>query len=358
MSNYDDPYITYVDDESREHCEAFSSSNSFPQIIQGCLAAMALASLWWKRKSERPKRHIKTWTLDVAKQGGGAVYAHFLNIIVASFLVSNEDDEMDDACAWYAMAFIIDTTFGLVLSVVFLKILVLFARRFDWERLKDSGIYLEDDVSRFRCCTNCWFNKTWRFQFYSWLFILTWVKLIIAVVMVITSSGLSRIGSWLFFPLQGSPKLELIFVMILFPGFFNILYFWIIDNYLKVSGSHPPTCTFNSELKLFHSIRFRSTQNNSNNNEINNNWSEYRRANDDGSPSPGSQPLSLPSNFDESLLPSGVAQSDVVPHHVNIRSGANVNTDDIEMKEPSWITRNQVVVKKHNKPDENVVVEI
>ena len=101
MAYYDDAYGQQMDDDiSREHCEIFSSSNNFPQIIQGVLGVMALASLWYKRKYERPKRHIKTWTLDVLKQGGGAVYAHFLNILVSVLLTSVAKGELVDECAW------------------------------------------------------------------------------------------------------------------------------------------------------------------------------------------------------------------------------------------------------------------
>jgi len=82
---YDDDAFRFDDAQGvsdDDHCEIFSTNNSFPQIIQGVLALMALGSLWWKRKNEGPKRHIKAWILVVLKEGGGAVYAHFLNIFV------------------------------------------------------------------------------------------------------------------------------------------------------------------------------------------------------------------------------------------------------------------------------------
>jgi len=120
-----------------------------------------------------------------------------------------------DECAWYAIAFLVDTTFGLVLSVIFLKVLIWLAHKFDWPRLKDSGIYFVDETDRsetgclclpflhkLHCIRNCWFKKTWRCQFYAWLLILTLVKVILALFMYMFSASLAIIGGWMFSPFQ------------------------------------------------------------------------------------------------------------------------------------------------------------
>jgi len=101
--------------------------------------------------------------------------------------------------------------------------------------------------------------------------------------------------------------------MIVFPGFLNVLYFWIIDNYLK---------------------------NNANNNEINSNFESYR-------PMSGDLNVGLSSNtVGDSLIPPGAisssspsSSSDVqrasLTHNVN---DENENALSFEMKEPSWLS--------------------
>ena len=57
--------------------------------------------------------------------------------------------------------------------------------------------------------------------------------------MVIFSQMLAFVGSILFFPLQFNIRVELLFVMIFFPGFLNVIYFWIADSYLKAKHDAP-----------------------------------------------------------------------------------------------------------------------
>lgn len=45
-------------------------------------------------------------------------------------------------------------------------------------------------------------------------------------------------GAILFLPLQFNIHFELVFVMILFPGVLNVVYFWIADGYLKAKKEH------------------------------------------------------------------------------------------------------------------------
>lgn len=75
--------------------------------------------------------------------GIGAVYAHICNMIIAMLISSHSraDSNLDDQCAWYAMNFLIDTTLGLALSLLFLHALEIMARRKEWVTLQDTGEY-------------------------------------------------------------------------------------------------------------------------------------------------------------------------------------------------------------------------
>lgn len=137
------------------------------------------------------------------------------------------DVELKDECAWYGLSFLIDTTLGLFLAIVCLRILDYWAKEWDWAHLKHSGVYVGPDG---------W--KHWLSQLGAWMAILTIVKIIMYGFMWLFSDALARFGQFLFAPLQDNIRFELLFVMILFPGFMNIIYFWIADSFLKAQGEH------------------------------------------------------------------------------------------------------------------------
>ncbi|GMH77750.1 hypothetical protein TrST_g8563 [Triparma strigata] len=218
---------------SDEYCSVFDTDDSFTSYVQFLLAVMALASLWFKRQRETPRRDIITWSLDVGKMGGGAVYAHIANMLVAKLVSTNVrgSNALNDECAWYAMNFLIDTSFGLLFSILFLGMVEKYSRKYNWVTLKDNGVYL--GPNKF---------KTWRNQCLVWIGILTAVKIILTSFLWFFSGFFAVVGDVLFKPMQGSKKFELVFVMVFFPGVLNVMYFWIADSYLKQShpeGSEP-----------------------------------------------------------------------------------------------------------------------
>ena len=210
--------------DDREVCLVYSQDDVFTSFVQVLLAALALSSLYIKRQQENPRRKFKTWFLDVSKQGIGAVYAHILNMVIAALIADNVrgDFELDDQCAWYAINYTVDSTVGLLFSIMLLRVVDYVANKRDWTHLKESGVYHGDDAI---------FH--WISQLSVWLFILSIVKVAICFLMWLTSSFLAHVGQLFFAPLQANIRAELLFVMIFFPGILNIIYFWIIDSYLK-----------------------------------------------------------------------------------------------------------------------------
>mmetsp|Transcript_24371 Transcript_24371/g.57939 ORF Transcript_24371/g.57939 Transcript_24371/m.57939 type:complete len:283 (+) Transcript_24371:423-1271(+) len=222
----DDFYSEY---EEREVCSIYSTEDWFTSFVQGLLAVLGLASLWIKRQQEKPRRKFLTWFLDVSKQAFGACYAHVLNMVISAVIADNVrgSQTLDDECAWYAINYVIDTTLGLLITIVFLDWLEKLANYFNWVALKNSGVY----VGREGLCH-------WAWQMTSWIIILTLVKAIICVVMYVFSSPLAWVGGVMFAPLAENIRFELLFVMIFFPGVLNIVYFWITDSYLKAGIEH------------------------------------------------------------------------------------------------------------------------
>jgi cytoskeletal protein RodZ len=56
--------------------------------------------------------------------------------------------------------------------------------------------------------------------------------------MLALADPLAVVGGILFAPLQVNIRLELLFVMIVFPGFLNVIYFWIADSFLQAKAEH------------------------------------------------------------------------------------------------------------------------
>lgn len=212
-----------------KYCKIYDNDDFFTILVQLILAFLALCSLWIKRMEEVPRRTFWTWFMDVFKQGLGACYAHVLNMAIAAILSENMrgEAELKDQCAWYGISFLIDTTLGLFIAILLLRILDHLANKWNWEHLKNSGVYVGADG---------W--KHWISQVAAWMSILTVVKVLMYILMWMFSEPLAWIGQFLFAPLQGNIRIELLFVMILFPGIMNVIYFWIADHHLKAKGDH------------------------------------------------------------------------------------------------------------------------
>mmetsp|Transcript_29612 Transcript_29612/g.86256 ORF Transcript_29612/g.86256 Transcript_29612/m.86256 type:complete len:411 (-) Transcript_29612:1136-2368(-) len=227
----DDDYYAGADSgaDDDEVCKVFDAEDGFTSFVQALLAVIALVSLYLKRQQEQPRRKFWTWFMDVSKQAFGACYAHVLNMAIAAILADNTrgDAVLEDECAWYAINYVIDCTLGLVLSIAGLKLLDYVANKADWVSLMHSGVYVG------RRGILHWIN-----QMIAWIIILTVTKVVVCVFMWLTSEWLAIAGAWLFEPFQVNIRFELLFVMIFFPGFMNIIYFWITDSYLKAAGHH------------------------------------------------------------------------------------------------------------------------
>lgn len=210
-------------------CRIYDSDDYFTAFVQFMLAFLALASLYLKRLNEVPRRKFSTWFMDVSKQALGASYAHVLNMLISAIIAGNVRGEavLQDQCAWYAINYLIDTTLGLVLSIMCLQLLDDVANKRDWISLKHSGVYLGTEGM-----------LHWLHQVFAWLIILSIVKVVICFFMWLLSEDLAYLGAFLFAPLQSNIRVELLFVMIFFPGVLNVIYFWITDGYLKAGEKH------------------------------------------------------------------------------------------------------------------------
>ncbi|KAF0693513.1 Aste57867_15539 [Aphanomyces stellatus] len=209
----------------QERCTLLNGG--FNDFIQVMLGVIALSVLIFKRYHEHPMRPVKIWMFDASKQLIGAGVAHVANMTIAIILTglatgSNHPDQ----CAFYFVNFTMDTSFGVAVNFMLLKVLVWAAFRFNLTSLQVPGDYGHPIQVR-----------VWAIQLITWLVIICTTKLIIGAFIYALETPLGDMASWLFAPLINYPKAELVIVMVACPVLMNGLQFWIQDNFLKKPAS-------------------------------------------------------------------------------------------------------------------------
>ncbi|DBA03571.1 TPA: hypothetical protein N0F65_011472, partial [Lagenidium giganteum] len=196
-------------------------TDAFGKALQLCLGIACIFVLYVKRKLETPVRPVRVWLFDISKQGVGALFLHCLSIIISIFMVAGIDQSKDE-CAVYFITYIIDSTLGLALVIIYLQMMHRLAVRMQWKDVIDQGYYGDPPSVRI-----------WLKQFALYLVVLTFMKATDTLFLLTFYQPLAEFGTNLFRPFTHKRHLELVMVMIIFPGCFNAFQFWIVDSYLK-----------------------------------------------------------------------------------------------------------------------------
>lgn len=195
-------------------------SDCFGYAMQALLLFICSSALLTKWFLEVPRRLFLVFLLDVSKQVIGAFWYHWLNMCVAWYLGDIGTNVEADECAWYFINFMVDTTFGLLMNVTFVRLS---------ERLigYDSGNYCSesDDVGELD-----W--GKWRYQMSIYLGIVTISKACVLILI------LAFLPFWAAAGVSGTTWLEdveerLFFVMVLVPAVMDTFFFCVIDEVIK-----------------------------------------------------------------------------------------------------------------------------
>ncbi|KAH6998282.1 vacuolar membrane protein-domain-containing protein [Ilyonectria sp. MPI-CAGE-AT-0026] len=227
-------------DESPGDCQLLGS---FALIVQAALGGLALMSLVFKRWRERPQRPLKIWFFDVSKQVFGSVLVHMANIFM-SMLTSGrfsvqvdpsarnaargDDDYTPNPCSFYLLNLGIDTTLGIPILIVLLRImtgLVRFTPLGQPPESVQSGNYGHPP--------NAWWWLKQSVIYFCGLFGMKLCVLIIFIMM----PWISIVGDWALGWTEGNEKLQIAFVMMIFPLIMNGLQYYIIDSFIKKQES-------------------------------------------------------------------------------------------------------------------------
>mmetsp|Transcript_40332 Transcript_40332/g.38801 ORF Transcript_40332/g.38801 Transcript_40332/m.38801 type:complete len:219 (+) Transcript_40332:105-761(+) len=176
---------------------------------------------------ERAKRSWLIFCLDVGKQVISALLQHLANLFLAVLLRSLIKSG-GDACIWYFVTLLLDTSLGLSLCYVLHSVIDKVAVKNDIEVLK-SGLYYNDrdpegdDYIDYRI---------WVVQLVVWCCIVMLVKIVVFVAELFFADSLIMLGEFLLQDFKDKPRLELVFVMMIVPLTLNVVQLWIQDNFL------------------------------------------------------------------------------------------------------------------------------
>ena len=222
-------------------CEMFGG---FGFLIQAILGAAAFSVLILKRYIEKPRRPWKIWFYDIAKQIISSLFLHLFNLIISAVLSDDENDA--DACVWYFVTVVLDCTLGAFLSYIFMWLVDGIVSSSELEILK-TGLYYEEYMEGNRKCYKLKWKK-YGAQLGVWLVVTLIVKLILLIMLKICKLFLVNLGGFFLSPFSNA-KVRLVMVMIIFPVLLNALYFWVVDNILKLKESDKGDVKLNGEKK-------------------------------------------------------------------------------------------------------------
>ncbi|KAK3383258.1 vacuolar membrane protein-domain-containing protein [Lasiosphaeria ovina] len=225
---------------------------SFAILVQLALGGLALLALVYKRWKERPQRPVKIWFFDVSKQVFGSVLVHMANVFM-SLLTSGRfsirvspatvgqatrravmvlalrgGEYVPNPCSFYLLNLAIDTTLGIPILIIIVRVttrLVSFTPLGKPAESIQSGNYGNPP--------NAWW---WLKQSVIYFCGLMGMKFCV-LVLFMTLPWISHIGDWALGWTEGNERLQIVFVMMLFPLIMNAMQYYIIDSYIKKQES-------------------------------------------------------------------------------------------------------------------------
>ncbi|KAF9695103.1 hypothetical protein EKO04_006755 [Ascochyta lentis] len=213
----------------------------FALIVQGALGLLAVSSLAVKRLREHPRRPMKIWFFDVSKQVFGSVLLHLANVLMSMLssgqfdvqaqtqaaaltAVTAEKGDEPNPCSFYLLNLAIDTTIGIPILVLLLKV---FHRAFLLTPLASppesirSGNYGHPPRATW-----------WLKQSIIYFLGLIGMKLCVLAIFALLP-WIAWVGDWALRWTEGNTALQITFVMFVFPLIMNALQYWIVDGFIK-----------------------------------------------------------------------------------------------------------------------------
>ncbi|KAF2897666.1 hypothetical protein ILUMI_08507 [Ignelater luminosus] len=224
------------------HCSKDALTDVFGWFLQVLLACLAFTCLIAKRFCE-PRSERRSWLIwfyDTSKQGMGALAIHLANVWLSGQYTG-------DPCTWYIINFLLDSSVGLLIIFIGIRLSQHLSKRKGWEAINfgEYGVPPSMNAWLAQCCL------------YIGLMVI--VKTCITLLMQL--NFWEGVRDFILSPID-NPKVELAFVMLIIPFFVNILMFWVTDNFLMHRKSRTKSRRNSLEQSLLHkvSLQYRSVR--------------------------------------------------------------------------------------------------
>ena len=219
----------------------------FAVLVQGALGLLALLSLVYKRWRERPQRPVKIWAFDASKQVVGSVLLHLANLGMSQFssgqleaarahavaiaeaatkaVATGDKDKFGhnpNPCSFYLLNLAIDTTIGIPILIVILRLYTVGATLF----IKPPESIQSGNYGQPPKWT--WWLKQSVLYFFGLLSMKACVFLIFELC-----PWIIVVGNWALRWTEGNEAIQIAFVMLIFPLIMNALQYYIIDSFIK-----------------------------------------------------------------------------------------------------------------------------
>ncbi|KAF5363988.1 hypothetical protein D9756_000252 [Leucocoprinus leucothites] len=210
----------YPDVDNRS-CQLFGP---IALIVQGLMGVLVILSLVYKRHREVSKRPWRIWLFDVSKQVVGQMFVHAVNVFFSDL---GSDTTEGNACVFYFLNILIDTTLGVALIYAILHLLTHLAKERLGLRGFESGVYGSPPSIKY-----------WARQAAIYVLALTTMKLLVFGLIALWP-GIFKVGEWIlsWTYTQDGDAVQVIFTMGIFPIIMNIVQFWLIDSIVKASDT-------------------------------------------------------------------------------------------------------------------------
>jgi STIMATE family len=212
----------------------------FAILVQASLGLLALLSLVYKRWRERPQRPVKIWAFDASKQVFGSALLHLANLVMSMFSAGqiqasvaqaaasaagvNGGKYQPNPCSFYLLNLAIDTTLGIPILIIILRLLTAGASLTPLANPPESirsGNYGTPP------------RATWWLRQSMIYFIgLVGMKSCVFVVFEILP-WIVQVGDWALRWTEGNEAVQIAFVMLIFPLIMNGIQYYIIDSFIK-----------------------------------------------------------------------------------------------------------------------------
>ncbi|ORZ13547.1 Vaculolar membrane protein-domain-containing protein [Absidia repens] len=220
----------FVEEEgdSQQGCKLLDTFAIFVQLLLACIA---FSTLILKRQREKPRRPLRIWAFDISKQVVGGIVIHTLNLIVSYISgYSLDDSSPSNPCVWYWLNIFVDTTLGTGIIWGMLHLSQYVARHYGLSGFQ-SGVYGTPPFKKQL--------KRWGKQLVVYVSSLVVMKLVVLLLFKICP-WLEDFGEWVLGWTLENYKLQVVFVMLIFPLVMNIVQFWIVDTIVKHNAYHTP----------------------------------------------------------------------------------------------------------------------